>query len=164
MLTMQMIRAAEETGRKKLRKVKRVFTIYDRMEFPEYEFEQFPMMLYHPEGLRTHEKSVDKDGALKKGPGQFLFVGVENETELAAMLEQGWHRHPGQAAAAEAERLSNATASSAIGAIGQTATLEAENKALKDLLLQQATTVRTMQDQLAELLAERRPRPTAQVA
>lgn len=139
--------------------VKQNFTIYDRMAFPVYEFEAFPTIVYHPEGRRTQEAVLDKDGSLKKPQGGFIHFLVENQKELEEVLRQGWHLHPQQAAEAEAARLKEERAGQDYDAQARAAALESENSALRKMLLEQGATMQNMQKAMERLEALVTPQP-----
>jgi len=77
-------------------KKSRIFTVYDAMDFPDYEFQPYPKMLYHPMG----EQEIENQGQMENMPwGPELrnrtyrvktALAVDKEAEVK-LLNEGWH-------------------------------------------------------------------------
>ncbi len=83
-------------------KAKRIFTVYDQLEFPEYEYKAFPKMLFHPKG----ELEVLNQGEIQNMPWgpevrnrtyRMKHLIVQDEAEKAKALKAGWHESEAEA-------------------------------------------------------------------
>lgn len=81
-------------------------TVYDHIDFPDYQYREFPLMMYHPAGKMTG-----------RGPNsQIESMTVNNEQERDRLLADGWHDHPSKALEAAAAAPAPSVADPALAA------------------------------------------------